>query len=108
MDFSQITPMYDKIIVRPEKKEEKENEMVIPDTAKERPRKGVVVAAGPGVPHFVNNEWTYPPLQAEVGDRIYYGKFAGTEIELEGETFLMLRSGFDTNDVLAVLEKSIK
>ncbi len=103
IDFSKIIPMYDKIIVSPEKNEPKDGEMIIPETAKERPRKGIVVAAGPGIPVFQNEQWHYPPLQAKVGDRIYYGKFAGTEIEIEGETFLMLRAGWDTNDVLAVI-----
>lgn len=97
MEVSKITPMYDKIIVEPVE-EKQDGIFVIPESAKERPRQGIVVAKGPGVDG--------KRMDTMVGDLILFGKFAGSEIPLEeGRTFLLMRDTPDNNDVIAVLER---
>ena len=85
-------PLHDRVIVRPAPAEEKSSGgIIIPDTAKERPQRGTIVAAGPGKKD--------EPVTVKSGDTVLYGKYAGTEIQLEGEDLLIMREA----DILAVL-----
>ncbi len=88
----QITPLHDRVIVQPAAAEEKTaGGIIIPDSAKEKPQKGTVVAAGPGKKD--------EPMTVKAGDTVLYGKYAGTEISLEGGDYLIMRE----SDILAVL-----
>ena len=87
-----IKPLADRVLVLPAQAEEKVGGIIIPDTAKEKPQRGKVVAAGNGT----KDEATV----LKAGDEVLYGKYAGTEIENEGEKYLMMRQ----SDVLAVIE----
>jgi chaperonin GroES len=87
-----ITPLHDRVIVKPAPAEEKTaGGIIIPDTAKEKPQRGVVVAAGPGKKD--------EPMSVKSGDNVLYGKYAGTEINLEGADYLIMRE----SDILAVV-----
>ncbi|HEY9178547.1 MAG TPA: co-chaperone GroES [Flavipsychrobacter sp.] len=87
-----ITPLHDRVIVEPAAAEEKTaSGIIIPDSAKEKPQRGVVVAAGPGKKD--------EPMTVKAGDTVLYGKYAGTEISLEGTDFLIMRE----SDILAVI-----
>ena len=80
-----ISPLHDRVVVKPAPAEEKTaGGIIIPDTAKEKPQRGTVVAAGPGKKD--------EPVTVKVGDTVLYGKYAGTEISLDGEDLLMMRS----------------
>lgn len=79
-----VKPLHDRVIVKPAEKAEKTaGGIIIPDTAQEKPQKGEVVAVGDGKKD--------EPLTVKVGDTILFGKFSGTEIEIEGEKYLLLR-----------------
>jgi chaperonin GroES len=87
-----ITPLHDRVIVKPAPAEEKTaGGIIIPDTAKEKPQRGTVVAAGPGKKD--------EPMTVKSGDSILYGKYAGTEVSFEGEDYLIMRE----SDILAVI-----
>ena len=87
-----ITPLHDRVIVRSAPAEEKTaGGIIIPDTAKEKPQRGTVVAAGPGKKD--------EPMTVKAGDTVLYGKYAGTEISLEGNDYLIMRE----SDILAVI-----
>jgi chaperonin GroES len=87
-----ITPLHDRVIVKPAAAEEKTaGGIIIPDTAKEKPQRGIVVAAGPGKKD--------EPMSVKSGDTVLYGKYAGTEISLEGADYLIMRE----SDILAVI-----
>ncbi len=86
-----IKPLADRIIVKAAAAEEKIGSIIIPDTAKEKPLKGEVLAVGNGTKD--------EEMVLKVGDTVLYGKYAGTEVELEGEKFLIMRQ----SDVLAVI-----
>ncbi len=88
-----IKPLGDRVLVLPAPAEEKIGGIIIPDTAKEKPLKGTIVAAGKGTKD--------EEMILKEGDTILYGKYAGTELEFEGEKYLMMRQ----NDVLAIIEK---
>ena len=93
-----VRPLHDRILVRRIEGEEKtKGGLIIPDTAKEKPQEGKVIAVGKGK---VNDGGELRPLDVHKGDRILFGKYSGTEIELEGEEHLIIRE----DDVLAVLE----
>lgn len=87
-----IKPLADRVLVLPAQAEEKVGGIIIPDTAKEKPQRGTVVAVGSGTKD--------DPMVLKEGDTVLYGKYAGTEIENEGEKYLMMRQ----SDVLAVVE----
>jgi chaperonin GroES len=94
----QLEPLEDRVVVKPEEEEETTvSGIVIPDTAKEKPQQGEVVAAGPG--RFEDGKRV--PMDVKVGDRILYSKYGGTEVKVEGEEYLVLSS----RDVLAVVKK---
>ena len=86
-----IKPLADRVLVLPAQAEEKVGGIIIPDTAKEKPLKGEVIAAGNGTKD--------EEMVLKVGDQVLYGKYAGTEIELDGTKYLIMRQ----SDVLAVL-----
>ena len=88
-----IRPLADRVLVMPAKTEEKIGGIIIPDTAsKEKPTQGFIVAVGNGTKD--------EPMTLKAGDNVLYGKYAGTEIELEGEKYRIMRQ----SDVLAVVE----
>ena len=87
-----VTPLHDRVLVKPAAAEEKTaGGIIIPDTAKEKPQRGVIVAAGKGK--------TDEPMTVKVGDTVLYGKYAGTELQLEGGDFLIMRE----SDILAIV-----
>ena len=95
-----LKPLDDRIVVRPNEAEQTTvSGLVIPDTAKEKPQQGEVLAAGPGRRSEQTGEII--PLDVKVGDTVVYSKYGGTEIAVEGEDLLILSS----RDVLAVVKK---
>ena len=98
-DFK-LKPLEDRIIVQPAEAEETTaSGLVIPDTAKEKPVMGTVVAVGPG--KFNENGDARVPVDVAVGDTVIYSKYGGTEVKLDGEDHLILSA----RDVLAIVEK---
>ena len=96
---SKIRPVGDRVVVRPAAKEEvTKSGIVIPDTAKEKPQEGVVVAVGSG--KLLDNG-DRVALEIKEGDRVLYAKYGGTEFKLDGDEYLVLRE----SDVLAILVK---
>ena len=93
-----LKPLEDRIAVHPSEEEEMTTSgIVIPDTAKEKPQEGTVVAVGPG--RFEDGNRV--PLDVAVGDKVIYSKYGGTEVKVEGEEYLILSA----RDVLAVVAK---
>jgi chaperonin GroES len=91
-----LQPLDDRIVVRPSESEETTaSGLVIPDTAKEKPQQGEVLAVGPG--RRTDNTGDLVPLDVAVGDKVVYSKYGGTEITIDGEELLILSS----RDVLA-------
>ncbi|MDR1595265.1 MAG: co-chaperone GroES [Prevotellaceae bacterium] len=87
-----IKPLADRVLVEPKEAEEKTaSGLYIPNTAKEKPQRGTVVAAGPGKKD--------EPMEVKVGDEVLYGKYSGTEITVEGKDYLIMR----VSDILAVV-----
>jgi chaperonin GroES len=94
-----IRPLHDRIIVeRVEEETKTAGGLIIPDTAKEKPQQGKVIAVGKGK---VTEDGKMLGMDVKVGDRILFGKYAGTEIKIEGKEYLMMRE----DDVLGVIEK---
>jgi chaperonin GroES len=93
-----LEPLDDRIVVKPAEEEETTvSGIVIPDTAKEKPQEGEVVAVGPG--RF--EEGSRVPMDVKVGDRVLYSKYGGTEVKVRGEEHLVLSA----RDVLAIVKK---
>jgi chaperonin GroES len=93
----QITPLGDRILVKPLEAEDKtKGGIILPDTAKEKPQEGRVVAVGKGK---VLEDGKVQPLEVKPGDKILYGKYSGTEIKLEDEEHLIIKE----EDVLAII-----
>ena len=81
----------DRVLIKPAAAEEKtKGGIIIPDTAKEKPQKGIVVAVGPG--KYAEQTGNLIPLKQKIGDVVLYGKYSGTEISVEGEDYLIMRS----------------
>ena len=98
-----LQPLEDRIVVRPAEAEETTiSGLVIPDTAKEKPQQGEVLAIGPG--RRAENTGEIIPIDLEVGDSVVYSKYGGTEITVDGEDLLILTS----RDVLAKITSSAK
>ncbi len=94
-----IKPLHDRVVVkRVEEKQTTKGGIIIPDTAKEKPVKGKVIAAGQG---RVLENGTKVPLQVKAGDTILFGKYSGTEIKVEDEELLIMRE----EDILGIVEK---
>ena len=95
-----IKPLEDRIVVKPlDAEQTTASGLVIPDTAKEKPQEGEVLAVGPG--RFVDEGEKRVPLDVKVGDTVLYSKYGGTEVKYSGEEYLILSA----RDVLAVIER---
>jgi len=93
-----IRPLQDRVIVKRLEEEEKtKGGIIIPDSAKEKPQEGKVIAVGKGK---VTEDGKVIPLDVKVGDRILFGKYAGTEVKIEGEEHLIMRE----EDILGIIE----
>jgi len=93
-----IRPLHDRILIeRLEEKEGKKGGIIIPDTAKEKPQEGKVIAVGNGK---VTEEGKKIPLDVKAGDKILFGKYSGSEVKLDDKEYLIMRE----EDVLAILE----
>jgi len=91
-----IRPLADRVLIKPAPKEEvTKSGIVLPDTAKEKPQDGEVVAVGPG---RVDDKGVRVPLEVKKGDRVIYAKYAGTEIKIDSDDYIILRE----SDILAV------
>ncbi len=96
---STFTPLHDRILLRRvEEGESIRGGIIIPDTAKEKPQEGEVIAVGKGKS---NDEGKTFPLDVQAGDRVLFGKYSGTEIKIDGEEFLIMRE----EEVLGILKK---
>ena len=93
-----LRPLHDRILVRRlEEGEQQRGGIIIPDTAKEKPQQATVLAVGTG---RVTDDGKVQPLDVQVGSRVMFGKYAGTEVKIDGEELLIIRE----DDVLGVLE----
>jgi chaperonin GroES len=93
-----IKPLHDRVIVKRSDAEQKTaSGIIIPDTAKEKPQEGVVIAVGKGIR---KEDGTILPLDVKKGDKVLFGKYAGTEIKIEGEELLMMKE----DDILGIIE----
>ena len=94
----QFRPLHDRVVVRRiEEDERTPGGIIIPDTAKEKPHQGEVIAAGPGAR---DEKGQIQPLDVKAGDRILFGKWSGTEVKIDGEELLIMKE----SDILGVLE----
>lgn len=93
-----LRPLADRVIVKQTEAEEKtKSGLYLPDAAKEKPTKGKVIAAGPGK---LDDKGKHMEVGVRAGDTVYYGKYSGTDVEVDGEKFVILRE----SDILGVLE----
>jgi len=93
-----IRPLHDRILVkREEEKEAKKGSIIIPDTAKEKPQEGKVIAVGNG---RMNEEGKRIPLDVKANDRILFGKYSGSEVKIDDKEYLIMKE----EDVLAIME----
>jgi chaperonin GroES len=91
-------PLHDRVVIRRVEEEAKTaGGIIIPDTAKEKPQQGEVVAVGPGAR---NEKGDLVPLEVKAGDRVLFGKWSGTEVKLDGEELLIMKE----SDIMGVLE----
>lgn len=94
-----LRPLHDRVVVRRVKEEETtKGGIIIPDTAKEKPQEGEVVAVGKGA---INSDGKLVPMDVKKGDRILFGKWGGTEVKVDGEDLLIMHE----KDIMGVLEK---
>jgi chaperonin GroES len=99
---TKLTPLHDRIVVRRvEEAETSRGGIIIPDSAKDKPQEGEVIAVGKGKS---NEEGKVHPLDVKAGDRILFGKYAGTEIKIDGEDLLIMRE----EEVLGILSGAAK
>lgn len=92
-----IKPLADRVVVKPlEETEQKKGSIIIPDTAKEKPQQGQIVAVGPGK---MSDEGKVVKMELKKGDKVLYGKYSGTEVTIDGDEYLIMRE----SDVLAVI-----
>jgi chaperonin GroES len=93
-----IQPLGDRVLVKPvEQQETKRGGIIIPDTAKEKPQEGLVVACGKGK---VTEDGKVLPMDVKAGDKILYGKYSGSELKLEGQDYLIMHQ----DDILGILK----
>lgn len=93
---AKVAPLADRVVVKPlEEAEQMRGGLYIPDTAKEKPQQGSVVAVGPG--RYEKDKRV--PMDVKVGDKVLYGKYSGTDVTLDGEEYLILRE----SDILAII-----
>lgn len=92
-----IKPLADRVVVKPgEAMEKVKGGIIIPDTAKEKPQQGEIVAVGPGK---VSDAGELIKMEVKVGDKVLYGKYSGTEVTIDGEDYLIMRE----SDILAIV-----
>lgn len=92
-----LTPLHDRVIVRASEPEEiTKGGIIIPDTAKEKPQQGIIIAVGNGK---ITDEGKVLPLQVKKNDKVLYGKYSGTEINIDGDEYLMMRE----SDIFAIV-----
>ena len=96
MSEVKIKQLGDRLIVKPIERETMKGGIIIPDTAKEKPMEGEVLAAGPGK---LDNNGNRTPMDVKVGDKVLYGKYSGTEIKLDDETYLIIHQ----DEILGIL-----
>ncbi len=95
-------PLHDRVVVRRIEQEEKTlGGIIIPDTAKEKPQEGEVVAVGPGAR---GEDGKIQPLDVKAGDRILFGKWSGTEVKIDGEELLIMKE----SDIMGIIEGTAK
>src|SRR6266478_7685125 len=95
-----ITPLHDRVIVkRIDEGEQVRGGIIIPDSAKEKPQEGEVIAAGEGK---YKEDGTRQPLDVKPGDRVLFGKYSGSEIKIDGDEFLIMRE----DEILGILERA--
>jgi chaperonin GroES len=93
-----IQPLADRVLVEPlEQAEVKKGGIIIPDTAKERPQEGKIIAVGPG---RITDDGNKVNLEVAIGDKILYGKYSGSEVRLEDKEYLIMRE----SDILAIIK----
>jgi chaperonin GroES len=96
--FMKVRPLHDQVIVqRLEEEEKTKGGIIIPDTAKEKPIEGKVIAVGAG---RIKKDGTKIPLEVKKGNRVLYAKYAGTEVKIDGEEYLIMKE----DDILAIIE----
>ena len=97
---TQFRPLHDRVVVRRVEEEQKtKGGIIIPDTAKEKPQEGEVIAVGPGAR---DENGTVQPLDLQPGDRVLFGKWSGTEVRIDGEDLLIMKE----SDIMGVIEQS--
>jgi chaperonin GroES len=97
--MTKLRPLHDRVVIkRAEEKEQMVGGLYIPDTAKEKPQQGEVIAVGDG---RILDDGTRVPVDLNVGDQVLFGKYSGTEVKIDGEEHLILRE----DDILGVIEK---
>ena len=95
---TKLRPLGDRVVIKPTPREEMtKSGIVLPDTAKEKPQEGEIIAAGPG---RLNDEGEREPMDVKVGDKVLYAKYAGTEFKIDDDEFLIISQ----KDILAVVE----
>lgn len=95
---TQLTPLGDRVLVRPiEEQEVKKGGIIIPDTAKEKPQRGEIVSVGPGK---VTEEGKKLPMDVKKGDKVLYGKYSGTEIKIDEQDYIIMHQ----EDILGILK----
>ncbi len=94
-----LKPLADRVVVKPSEAEEKtKGGIIVPDTAKEKPVWGEVIAAGPG---RTTDDGKHIPMEVKVGDKVLYGKYSGTEVTIDGDEVLIMRE----SDIFALMPK---
>jgi len=94
-----LKPLADRVVVKPSPAEEKtKGGIIVPDTAKEKPVWGEVIAVGPG---RVSDDGKQIPMEVKAGDRVLYGKYSGTEVTIDGDELLIMRE----SDIFAIMPK---
>jgi len=97
--MKKVQPLADRVLIkRIEEEEQKVGGIIIPDTAKEKPQKGEVIAVGPG---RLDETGKRMPMEVKPGDKVIFSKYAGTEVKIEGEEYLIMRE----DDILAIIEE---
>ena len=95
---TKLRPLGDRVVVQPTAREEMtKSGIVLPDTAKEKPQEGTIIAAGPGK---LDDDGDREPMDVKVGDKVLYAKYAGTEFKVEGEELLIVSQ----KDILAIVD----
>jgi len=96
--FMKVRPLHDRLIIqRLEEEEKTKGGIIIPDTAKEKPIEGKVIAVGAG---RIKKDGTKIPLEVKKGNRVLYAKYGGTEVKIDGEEYLIMKE----DDILAIIE----